>query len=222
MNDRVECLWSVRSRVPACSRSRPMCRARARRRASRRCSSSRPTRRRSARARRRSRPIAAVGRHLQDYPDGASTELREAIGRAFGLDPSRIVCGAGSDEMLEPAGARLSAGRRRGDPHDARLPGLSDRDARRGRRRRWWRRRRTYTADVDAILAGVTRAHADRVPGEPEQSDRHLRAVRRGQAPARRPAEARAARASMRPTPNTCGATTTSPASSWWRPPRTS
>jgi histidinol-phosphate aminotransferase len=38
--------------------------------------------------------------HLQDYPDGASTALREAIGQAFGLDPARIVCGAGSDELL--------------------------------------------------------------------------------------------------------------------------
>ena len=35
----------------------------------------------------------AVGEHLQDYPDGDSTALREAIGRTFGLDPSRIVCG---------------------------------------------------------------------------------------------------------------------------------
>src|SRR5882762_5007187 len=37
---------------------------------------------------------------LQDYPDGASTALREAIGLAFGLDPDRIVCGAGSDDLL--------------------------------------------------------------------------------------------------------------------------
>ena len=37
---------------------------------------------------------------LQDYPHGASTALREAIGRAFGLDPDRIVCGAGSDDLL--------------------------------------------------------------------------------------------------------------------------
>jgi histidinol-phosphate aminotransferase len=37
---------------------------------------------------------------LQDYPDGSATALREAIGRAFGLDPARIVCGAGSDELL--------------------------------------------------------------------------------------------------------------------------
>src|SRR5262245_47915204 len=41
-----------------------------------------------------------AGRHLEDYPDGASTALREAIGRAFGLDPDRIVCGAGSDDLL--------------------------------------------------------------------------------------------------------------------------
>jgi histidinol-phosphate aminotransferase len=41
-----------------------------------------------------------VGRHLQDYPDGSASDLREAIGRAFGLDPERIVCGAGSDDLL--------------------------------------------------------------------------------------------------------------------------
>jgi histidinol-phosphate aminotransferase len=42
----------------------------------------------------------AVGRHLEDYPDGSASDLREAIGRAFGLDPARIVCGAGSDDLL--------------------------------------------------------------------------------------------------------------------------
>src|SRR5690606_8767133 len=42
----------------------------------------------------------AAGAHLQDYPDGAATALREAIGEAFGLDPARIVCGAGSDDLL--------------------------------------------------------------------------------------------------------------------------
>jgi histidinol-phosphate aminotransferase len=41
-----------------------------------------------------------VGTHLEDYPDGAASELREAIGRVFGLDPDRIVCGAGSDDLL--------------------------------------------------------------------------------------------------------------------------
>ena len=38
--------------------------------------------------------------HLEDYPEGTSKVLREAIGRAFGLDPDRIICGAGSDEIL--------------------------------------------------------------------------------------------------------------------------
>lgn len=38
--------------------------------------------------------------HLEEYPDGSASDLREAIGRAFGLDPNRIVCGAGSDDLL--------------------------------------------------------------------------------------------------------------------------
>src|ERR1700724_1262820 len=38
--------------------------------------------------------------HLEDYPEGTSRVLREAIGHAFGLDPDRIICGAGSDEIL--------------------------------------------------------------------------------------------------------------------------
>jgi histidinol-phosphate aminotransferase len=41
-----------------------------------------------------------VAAHLEDYPDGSAGELREAIGRTFGLDPARIVCGAGSDDLL--------------------------------------------------------------------------------------------------------------------------
>jgi histidinol-phosphate aminotransferase len=42
----------------------------------------------------------AAAARLEDYPDGSATALREAIGRAFGLDPARIVCGAGSDDLL--------------------------------------------------------------------------------------------------------------------------
>jgi len=37
---------------------------------------------------------------LHYYPDGGSTRLRNAIGAVHGLDPNRIVCGAGSDELL--------------------------------------------------------------------------------------------------------------------------
>jgi len=42
----------------------------------------------------------SVASHLYEYPDGAASELREAIGGVFGLDPDRIVCGAGSDDLL--------------------------------------------------------------------------------------------------------------------------
>ena len=38
--------------------------------------------------------------HLERYPDGASTKLRQAIARVYGLSADRIVCGAGSDEIL--------------------------------------------------------------------------------------------------------------------------
>src|ERR1700724_3092736 len=41
-----------------------------------------------------------VGAHLEDYPDGAASDLRGGNRRAFGLDPDRIVCGAGSDDLL--------------------------------------------------------------------------------------------------------------------------
>src|SRR5499433_1469313 len=97
----------------------------------------------------------AVGEHLQDYPDGAATPLREAIGRAFGLDPSRIVCGAGSDDLLNLiADAYL----RDGDeaihtthaflvyPIATRGSGATPIAA----------AEKNYTADVDAMLAAVS------------------------------------------------------------------
>src|ERR1700733_13117260 len=44
--------------------------------------------------------VRALAGSLELYPDGASTALREAIGRRYGLDPARIICGNGSDELL--------------------------------------------------------------------------------------------------------------------------
>ncbi|MBZ6077708.1 histidinol-phosphate transaminase [Microvirga puerhi] len=38
--------------------------------------------------------------HLEHYPDGTATQLREAIAAKYGLDPHRIICGSGSDELL--------------------------------------------------------------------------------------------------------------------------
>ena len=170
-----------------------MCRARATRPASPRCSSCRPTRRRSARARRRSRPTtrsAGIWRTIRTAPRPSCARRSAA---RFGLDPNRIVCGAGSDDILNLLAraylqdgdeaihtthgflvypiATLGAG---ATPVVA--PGEG-----------FHRRRRRDPRQGDA-------AHQDRVPGEPEQSDRHLHSVRRGEAPARRPAAARAAR----------------------------
>lgn len=37
---------------------------------------------------------------MERYPDGGAKALREAIAEKYGLDAARIVCGAGSDELL--------------------------------------------------------------------------------------------------------------------------
>ena len=42
----------------------------------------------------------SVADKLELYPDGSSSRLRDTIGARYGLDPSRIICGAGSDELL--------------------------------------------------------------------------------------------------------------------------
>jgi histidinol-phosphate aminotransferase len=43
---------------------------------------------------------ATLASELHRYPDGGATALRQAIGARFGLDPARIVCGNGSDELI--------------------------------------------------------------------------------------------------------------------------
>ena len=42
----------------------------------------------------------AEAEHLERYPDGAATALRTAIAKHYGLNPDRIVCGCGSDELI--------------------------------------------------------------------------------------------------------------------------
>lgn len=46
---------------------------------------------------------------LHRYPDGSAFHLRKALADAYGLDRDRIVCGAGSDELLDML-ARAYAG----------------------------------------------------------------------------------------------------------------
>jgi histidinol-phosphate aminotransferase len=38
--------------------------------------------------------------NLERYPDGGATSLRAAIAAQYGLNPDRIVCGCGSDELI--------------------------------------------------------------------------------------------------------------------------
>ena len=115
--------------------------------------------------------------HLEDYPEGTSRVLREAIGRAYGLDPNRIICGAGSDEILNLlAHTYLSQGDEAIStshgflvyPIATMANGAKNVVA----------PETNFTADVDAILARVTPKHETGVAGQPEQSDRDLRAVR--------------------------------------------
>lgn len=42
----------------------------------------------------------SVAAELHRYPDGGADRLREAIAGHYGLDAERIVCGAGSDELI--------------------------------------------------------------------------------------------------------------------------
>ncbi|HQT45678.1 MAG: histidinol-phosphate transaminase [Acidocella sp. 20-63-7] len=44
--------------------------------------------------------LAQAGSKMHRYPDGGATKLRAALGATFGLDPARIVCGNGSDDLL--------------------------------------------------------------------------------------------------------------------------
>jgi histidinol-phosphate aminotransferase len=55
--------------------------------------------------------VRAFADRLQDYPDGRATALRAALGAKHGLDPARIVCGTGSDDILHLlAAAYISPG----------------------------------------------------------------------------------------------------------------
>jgi histidinol-phosphate aminotransferase len=42
----------------------------------------------------------ALAGEIHRYPDGNAEALREALGQRHALDPARIVCGAGSDELI--------------------------------------------------------------------------------------------------------------------------
>lgn len=97
----------------------------------------------------------AAAATLEQYPDGASTALREAIGKSFGLDPARIVCANGSDELLSLLSqAYLSAGDEAiYTTHGFLVYRIATLAA---GAKPVIAAERDYTADVDAILAAVT------------------------------------------------------------------
>lgn len=88
------------------------------------------------------------------YPDPGSTALREAIGELHGLDPARIVCGTGSDELLN-----LAAQGYAGAGDEVLFSQFSfavyDIAARRCGANPVEAPATDYTADVDALLAAV-------------------------------------------------------------------
>ncbi len=96
-----------------------------------------------------------VASRLEEYPDGSASALREAIGRKYGLDPNRIVCGAGSDDLLNLlARAYLADGDEAIHTRHGFLVypittlGAGAKPIAVGEK--------NYTADVDAILKAVT------------------------------------------------------------------
>lgn len=114
--------------------------------------------------------------HLELYPDGGSVMLREAIADVHGLNADRIICGNGSDEILELV-ARAYIG-----PGDEarlqriRLSGLQDRDPCRWRDPRC-RRREGHDHGCRRDARMRHRQDQGRLPRQPEQSHGHLSAL---------------------------------------------
>ena len=165
------------------------------RRASPRSTSSPRTRRRSARRRRRSRRSRAC-----EPSRALSGRLGDAAARgdrapSYGLDPARIVCGAGSDELLSLIDAAPMSGRatRASSPTHGFLvyriailaaggtPVVAP--------------EKDLTADVDAILAKVTARTKIVFLANPNNPTGTYLPFDEVQAPARRAAAARAPRA---------------------------
>ena len=89
------------------------------------------------------------------YPDPDAGELREAIAELHGLDPARIVCGTGSDELLNLAAQGFAGA---GDEvlFSRHSFAVYDIAARRCGAEPVEVHDRDFTADVDAMLGRVT------------------------------------------------------------------
>jgi histidinol-phosphate aminotransferase len=101
--------------------------------------------------------FVAVAAEMHRYPDGGSHALRRALGEVHGIDPEQIVCGTGSDELINHlcliyggAGTELIMSRHGFSMYEiaGRYAGCRIRKA----------DERALTTDVDAILALVSPA----------------------------------------------------------------
>ena len=92
---------------------------------------------------------------LKRYPDGDAIDLRHALAKLHGLDPNNIVCGAGSDELLQLL-ARAYAGP--GDEVVYSRHGflVYELAARSVGARPVSAPEKEFTADVDSLLSKVT------------------------------------------------------------------
>jgi histidinol-phosphate aminotransferase len=99
--------------------------------------------------------FASAAEHLEIYPEGSSKILRMALGEVHGIDPDRIVCGNGSDDLLH-----LLAQCYLGDGDEAVMSqyGFSIYPivTKAAGARIVMAPEAGYTADVDAMLAAVT------------------------------------------------------------------
>jgi histidinol-phosphate aminotransferase len=94
----------------------------------------------------------SAAQSLHIYPNSGHGSLREAIGAVHGLDPARIVCGAGSDEIIALL-AQAYAGPRREVVHTEHGFGMYRIGALAAGATPVEVRERERTTDVDAILA---------------------------------------------------------------------
>jgi len=99
--------------------------------------------------------LNAASSSVDRYPDPGSTKLREAIAAKHGLDPARIICGTGSDDVLHLAANAFSG------PGDEIIYvkygfAVYDIAARRYGGTPVVADDKDYGTDVDAILAKVT------------------------------------------------------------------
>ncbi len=99
--------------------------------------------------------MAAALPHAHRYPDGSATALRAALAAYYDIEATRIICGAGSDEVLQFAATAFAG------PGDEVLMtqfafSVYPIAAQRVGATAVVVPERDYTADVDALLAAVT------------------------------------------------------------------